>query len=111
MGQSGDGPADDEALPDNRCPCRPAERPPQAGGGVCSSPGPRWTGRRRVEGGGQRRAELLHIDTGDGIKLKFANTPDYVTVQTLFQVQWPKIDSLTEQQIDCGPPHRVFSII
>ncbi len=58
LGQSGDGSADDVASPGDGCPWQPAQCPPQVGGGVCSSSGPRWTGRRRLEGGSTRHHEL-----------------------------------------------------
>lgn len=58
LGQSGNGSADDVASPGDGCPWRPAQRPPQIGGGVRSSSGPRWTGRRCLEGGGTRSHEL-----------------------------------------------------
>lgn len=51
LGQSGDCSAHDAAKPPGGLPWRPAERPPQAGGGVWSPSGPSWCGRGRVEGG------------------------------------------------------------
>ncbi|XP_073348726.1 DNA repair protein XRCC3 isoform X3 [Pagrus major] len=54
LGQSGDGSADDAAPSGDSYPWQPAQRPPQAGGGVRSSSGPRRTKRRRVEGGSPR---------------------------------------------------------
>ncbi|XP_036942838.1 DNA repair protein XRCC3 isoform X2 [Acanthopagrus latus] len=54
LGQSGDGSADDAAPPGDGCQGRPAQRPPQAGGRVRTSSGPRRTKRRCVAGGSPR---------------------------------------------------------
>ncbi|KAM8831711.1 DNA repair protein XRCC3 isoform 2-T2 [Spinachia spinachia] len=57
LGQSGDGSANDASSPGDCCLWRPEQRPPQAGGGVCSSFGQKRARRGSVEGGGPRGDE------------------------------------------------------
>nr|XP_020481644.1 DNA repair protein XRCC3-like isoform X1 [Labrus bergylta]XP_020514613.1 DNA repair protein XRCC3-like isoform X1 [Labrus bergylta] len=61
LGQSGDGSIDAAASPGERFSGRSAQRPPQAGGGVCSSPGPRRTRRSGLERRGPRGPDLRQM--------------------------------------------------
>lgn len=74
MGQSGVCAADDAAQTRNDLPWQPAQRPPQAGGGLWPSSCPRWCGCCRVARGCSRGPELWQNSSPTSVLTNMLNT-------------------------------------